>query len=117
MAHLYGPAARCKLNLQNGSGSRADDRAGSRSALGCDIGRIKRAERQLEAKAASIILAAGFGVAGHAIRRAGKIRAAFNQACMLERSGHADRICAAVIRKPDFIAAGKGKRAWSCDET
>ena len=72
-----------------------------------DVGRIERAEGQLEREAAGIFRAARGGVADHAIRRPREIFAALDEARLGERRRDAGGIGGLVIRQRHLRAAGK----------
>ena len=82
-----------------------------------DVGRIERAERQLEAEAAGIFLAARRGVADHAVRRPRQIFAALDQRSPArappERRSDWRRL---IIRERDLRAVRKGHRAGTADD-
>ena len=76
--------------------------------VGRDVGRVQRAERQLEAEAAGILLAARRGVADHAVRRLRQIRAALDEACLGERRRDAGGI--AGLDNPPARLSGRRQR-------
>src|SRR5262249_28062234 len=84
--------------------------------VGRDVGRIERAERQLEAEPAGKILAAGPGVAGHAIGGTRQIRAALDGACLGERGRDAGWTCTLVVSERDARSARKVERAGTADD-
>ena len=84
--------------------------------VGRDVGRIQRAERQLEREAAGIFLAALRGVADHAIRRPRQIGAALDEARLGERSRNAGGIGGLVIGQRHFRTIGECHRTGTAED-
>ena len=65
--------------------------------VGRDVGRVQRAEWQLESEAPGIGFAAYRGMAGLAVRSPRQIGAALDETRLCKRCRHAGRIGAAIV--------------------
>ena len=78
--------------------------------VGCDVGRIERAERQWESETAGIRRAARRGMTDHAISSLGEIFAAFDDVGLGEAGRNAGRIGLVIVGKRNCRAASKRQR-------
>ncbi len=84
--------------------------------VGCDVGRVQRAERQFEREAAGIGLAVLRGVAGLAVCRPRQISAALDKARLRKRRRDAGGIGAVIVRERHLRAIGEIHRTGTAQD-